>query len=239
MSEGRYVYCIFEGDPITNLGKIGIHGNDVYSIKHNKINAAVSSIPFKEFEPNIENISAHQRVIEEARKFGTTVPVRFGVLIKEEDGVKNLLKKSYSEFTNKISKLRGKDEYGVKVFLQQKNHKIFQEFQTKEIKKLKKDIAASSEGTSYFLKLKLEEAIKNESLKRIEEISQQIHKEISEISTDSCLLNDELDDIILNGAYLINKNQESDFTKKFVRLKNKYKELKFHISGPWAPYSFC
>ncbi len=101
MIKGRYVYCILEGEKKSDIGNIGLFDTSVYTIGHKDLNAIVSVIPFKETQANVDNIVAHQRVVEASRKIGTTLPVRFGVIIKTEDGVKNLLAKSYKDFRSK------------------------------------------------------------------------------------------------------------------------------------------
>src|SRR5437660_11345739 len=103
MIKGRYVYCILEGEKKSDIGNIGLFDGSVYTIGHKDINAIVSTIPFKETQANVDNIIAHQRVVEASRKIGTTLPVKFGVIIKNEEGVKKLLVQSYRDFRSKIT----------------------------------------------------------------------------------------------------------------------------------------
>ena len=82
---------------------------------HRDIGAVVSQIPYVETEASIDNIVAHQRVVEASRKIGTTLPVKFGVIFKKEDGVASLLLKSYDDYRRRLTELEGMDEFGVKV----------------------------------------------------------------------------------------------------------------------------
>lgn len=244
MTDGRYVYCILNSENQKKLGKIGILDTMVYTINHNDISAVVSTMPFKEFEPKIDNIVAHQRVVDTARKIETALPVRFGVIFKGDEGVKRLLKKSYKNFKTKLHYLKDKDEIGIKVLLDKKQiEKIKQSVSdnSDEIKKLKKDISSSGEGTAYFLKMRLDDAIKNEVLQQINKLASQIHKEISDLAVENRLFSNELDNVVLNSAYLINKSDYDNFNKNLELIKKHYKlhNLSFHMSGPWAPYSFC
>jgi hypothetical protein len=244
MINGRYVYCILEGEKIQDIGKIGLFDSNVYTVGHKDINAMVSAIPFKETHANVDNMIAHQRVVEASRKIGTTLPVKFGVMIKTEEGVKKLLTKSYKDFRLKISKFKDKDEFGVKVIFDKNNiEKIKRKVNSNsdEIKKIKKEMSGVGDGTAYFLKMKMDEAIKNETLKKIDKMSGEIHSLLASSADDNCLLKTDLDQVILNAAYLVKKKDQNNFNLKWRELQEKYKSdgLMFHKSGPWAPYSFC
>ena len=221
----------------------GLFDKQIHTVPYKDINAVVSIIPFKEMQPDAETITAHQRVIEESRKQGTTLPVRFGIMFKSDDGVKQMLAKSYKDMTSKITKFRGKDEFGLKIIMDQADLKKFSTASENnlEIKKLKGKIASSGQGAAYFLKMKMDEAIRNETYKRIEKISGYIHSELTNDAQESSILKSDFDQIFLNAAYLIDRKAGDKFHKKLDSLKDEYKSegLIFHLSGPWAPYSFC
>ena len=244
VNDGRYVYCILEAAKIQNLGNIGLFDNDVYTIIHKDIEAVISKAPFKQMNPDADNIIAHQRVVEASRNIGTTLPIRFGIMFKSDDAVKKLLIKSYKEFKSKINKLGAKDEFGLKILIDKSDMKKLElliQDSSDEIKKLKKEITTSGKGATYFLKMRMDEAIKNETFRKIDQLSGEIHHELSKIAYESCLLKADLEQILLNAAYLINKNDREKFNLRLKKLEERYKKhgLIFHSSGPWAPYSFC
>ncbi|SMH71454.1 GvpL/GvpF family gas vesicle protein [Candidatus Nitrosotalea okcheonensis] len=243
MVDGKYLYCVKEGSKNHRFSDAGLFGKQAYIITYKDISAVVSNIPFKEMQPDVENLTAHQRVIEESRSLGTTLPVRFGIMFKTDDGVKKMLVKSYADLKSKIVKLRDKDEFGVKIIMDKSDLKKISLIQhdNQDIEKIKKEILLAGEGTSYFLKMKLDEAIKNQTYKKIDQISGQIHNEITKASEDKCLLKSDFDEIILNASYLVDRDQSTKFHQKIDNLKKKYESAGFifHLSGPWAPYSFC
>jgi len=243
-ADGRYVYCIMEGGENQNLGSIGLFGNQVYTINHIDISAVISKAPFKEMKPDVDNIIAHQRVVEASKNVTTTLPVRFGILFKSEQGVRKLLTKSYNDFKSKINKVKNKEEFGIKLILEKENIRKIQKQiidESEEVKKIKNEISESGKGTAYFLNMRMNEAIKNEVLRKVEELGGEVHRELVSCSVDSCFLKVDLEDVILNAAYLVNKSEINKFDDKLEKLKKKYGThgLIFHRSGPWAPYSFC
>jgi hypothetical protein len=243
MVEGKYLYCILDLKKKHEFGPIGLFDKNAYTLSHKDISAVISSIPFKELQPDINTITAHQRVVEESRNLGTTLPIRFGILFKTEDGIKKMISKSYNEFETKIKNLKDKDEYGLKIIMEKSKlaqlHNLSQE--TPEIKRIKKEMKESGKGTTYFLKMQMDEAIKNEIYKKIDVIGGKVHQELISLSISNCLLKSDLDQVILNAAYLIDKKKIDIFRKKIEDVKKMYAKygLMFHLSGPWAPYSFC
>jgi hypothetical protein len=243
MVDGKYLYCVMEGAQNHHFGDIGLFNNQTYTVSYKDISAVVSNTPFKEMQPDIENITAHQRVVDESRLHGTTLPVRFGIMFKSDEGVKKMLAKSYTELKSKATKLKGRDEFGLKIIMDQSDLKKFTPISqdNPEIKKIKKEISSSGKGTAYFLKMKMDEAIRNETFKKMDQLSGQIHRELTKAAEESCLLKSDFDQIVLNAAYLINRDNTTKFHQKLDSLKKKYESggLMFHLSGPWAPYSFC
>lgn len=242
---GKYVYCIMDGGGKSqNFGKIGLESNEVYTIFHKDISAVVSHITFKEMQPDVDSIITHQKVVENSRSIGTTLPVRFGIMFKSDEGVKQLLVKSYNDFRSKMNKLHGKEEFGIKVIIEKEGMEKIKSTiieNSKDVKKMKKEMSKSGEGESYFIKMRMDESIKNETLQKINEITSQIHSEIADIVHDSAILKSDLQEIVLNTAYLVDKNNITKFNQSIEKIKTRYKKhgLVIHQSGPWAPYSFC
>lgn len=232
-----------DGTQNFTFGKHGLYGKQAYAVPYRDISAVVSNVPFKELQADADGITAHQMVVEESRLQSTSIPVRFGILFKSDENVKQMLTKSYKELKSKIDSLRGKDEFGLKIIIEDSNLRNFSETAqaNAEIRKIKKEMKSAGDGTAYFLKMRMDEAVRNETFKRIEMISTEIHSEIKAFSENSNLLRSDFDQIVLNAAYLIARDQIPRFQKKIEDMRNRYKKegLIFHLSGPWAPYSFC
>jgi hypothetical protein len=242
--DGRYVYCIVDSSKPTQLGNIGLLSSPAYVLVHKDLGAVVSPIPYAEPQASIDNILAHQRVIESARKISTTLPVKFGTIFRKEDGVKTLLSRSYDDYRTKVTKLKGTNEFGVKVLFNKAGMvkmKSFVEKTSPEVLKMRKSLQKSTQGKSYFTRLKMTEAIRSETYKRLDALSSEIHKELSRNCEQSSLLRSEHEQIVLNAAYLVRSSESDAFLTRAADLGRKYAEkgLIVHSSGPWAPYSFC
>jgi hypothetical protein len=213
-------------------------------ICHKDIGAVTSPIAYTEMKPNIDGIVSHQRVVEASRKLGTTLPVKFGVIFRTEDGVRTLLQKQYEDYRSKLTKLTGMDEFGVKVLFNKagmsKTRKSIEET-SPEIIKMQRSLEKSGEGKSYFMKIKMNEAVRNEAYRRLDELSRKIHRELVEVALESSILKSDHEQILLNGAYLVRREDGEKFLEQAARLGREYegRGVIVHSSGPWAPYSFC
>lgn len=247
MVDGRYVYCIMDWEEKKspgNFGNIGISESPVYTIGYKDICAVVSSIPFKQMDSNMNDIVAHQRVVEAAREMATVLPVRFGVILKNDEGIKKLLSTSYKDYSTKIARVRGKDEIGIKVLLGKASLKKIQEQaqeQSSEIQKIKSEMSSAQPGASYFMKLRLQDAVKNETLRKIDQMVGEINRALGSAAEDTKMMKNEVGEIVLNTAYLVDKKKMSEFDSKVKELRDRFESqgMTIHRSGPWAPYSFC
>lgn len=241
--EGRYLYCVTEAVDV-DLGRIGIRNSKVFPVLYKDLVGMVSSIQYEALEASLPDILVHQKVVEACWSKATTLPVRFGVIFKNENGVKQMLAKSYEDYRAKLTKLRNKDEYGAKLIISEQGLKRIKddiESQSEEVGKLKKVVSKSSKGTSYLLKIKMDEALRNETAKSIEELANGVHADLSKAALQSALLKSDHEQIALNGAYLVARSQRSEFEAQVGNVKRRYEKegVGIHLSGPWAPYSFC
>lgn len=242
--DGCYLYCILDDRVDKSLGKVGLLDAEVHGLSYKDVTALVSPIQFKEIDTNLDNILAHQRVVELSRGMGTTLPVKFGIIFRNEGGVSSLLSKSYDDYRAKLTRLKDKDEFGIKVILNDVGLKRIRTEvanESRDIGKIRKDVTKAKRGTSYLLNIKMEEALRNETYRKIDSVSREIHRELSEASVDNVPLKSEHDQIILNAAYLVDRVDAQKFQKKVEATRKAFEKegLVIHVSGPWAPYSFC
>lgn len=244
MPEGKYLYCILDGEGKQSFGRIGINGKSVYTIPYDGLSAIVSDVPFKEIEPRVNDITAHQEAVETARRMGTVLPIRFGTIFKTEDAVIKVLRSSHKNLVAKLTRFKDRHEFGVKILVEKTSMEKFERLvqdESAEARKIRQKISAKSPGTSYLLKLQLNDIIRNETLRRIDRTCEEIHQRLAAVAEDNRLLKTELEQILLNASYLVHKNRTDSFYRTLDKLKPEYEPqgFMFHVGGPWAPYSFC
>jgi hypothetical protein len=128
-SNGVYVYCITEGDPVEWAADADALRR-VYSIAGHGLIAVVSGVPLAEFGEralprHLEDASwlerearAHERVIERVMEGRTVLPMKLCTIFRSEARVRELLETRREEFHRALARLQGREEWEMKVFHQ-------------------------------------------------------------------------------------------------------------------------
>lgn len=253
-----YLYCIT--DKVSKLKEIENLVDKPYFIYYQGIYAIVNKVNESEFgEENLKRnladlewikvkASIHEKAIEGVMKNTCVIPFKFATIFNTEDNLKTMLSQHLEEFKDIFKKLEDKEEWGVKIYcdLEKLKEVIIQE--DGEISKLDKEINSSSTGKAYLLKKKKEELLNLAVNKKLNEYGQVSFDRLKEKSTEvriNKLLPKEVternDEMILNSAFLINKDKTEDFLNIVENFRTKYtdKGLFFDCTGPWPPYNFC
>ena len=78
-----------------------------------------------------------------------------------------------------------------------------------EIVKMRRSLEKSRQGKSYFTRLKMNEAIRAEAYRKIDELSREIHRELAKSSQENSILKSDHEQIVLNAAYLVRRAKET------------------------------
>ncbi len=265
--DGLYLYCVrdkTEGDNIFPIKGIDGHG-DVFTLSFCEFEVVVSGVSLQEFESEAIKIKAqedlnwikekaviHERVIEQAmikdNKNLGLIPMGFGTIFKEEASLRETLDKNHEKIKHVLDNIRGKQEWGVKVYLNDK--KIFEKNikeKSEVLREKEREMASLPEGMAFFMEEELKEMIdkeKNEELNNITGFFFEILRKHAVDSAKNKLLEKELTGIskpmVLNAAYLISDEKKEGFTNEAERLKLEIKAEGFGLeySGPWPAYNF-
>lgn len=260
MADGLYLYCIREKTDVEKMFSTkGIDGkNEVLVLPHRELEAVVSKVPMEEFNGR-ENLNwikekavIHEQVIEGAMKkdsgFLSLIPMRFGIVFKNETGLKASLDKNYSKIIDVLKKIRGKQEWGLKIYLGNKG-KFVDEVKRKSalIKTKEAQMNLLPEGAAYFMEEELKDIVSKEINKELDGVAKSIFEDLKVCAADAVkckILQKELtgikDDMVLNAAYLVSEEKVEDFKKEVEDLDQKICKDGFSVkySGPWPAYNF-
>jgi len=251
---GLYLYGIADADVQTELGRIGIEENAVYTIPHTGLSAIVHDSPLEPYKSDDEEVvkiwvKTHQHVIDVAEeKFGTVIPFGFDRIIKPEEKVpakdvlNNWMADEFDSLKEKIERIRGKKEYGVQIFYipSVMSEKIVAE--SEEIKKIKDEMDSKSPGVAYMYKQKLEIAIKKEMESRMvsyfKDFYERIKKHVVEIRVEKTKRTDAKDmQMIMNLSCLVAMDKYKELGAELEEIDNE-EAFSVRFTGPWPAYSF-
>jgi len=229
---GKYLYCILEGTELEPINLSGI-GSDsqIYTISYKDLLAVVSDTEKFIFDPTHENALAHEEVISEVMKSTTVVPMSFGNVFNSEEDIKVLLESVYDEIKDVLKKVAGKIELGVKAFWD------YDEIM-KEIKAENQELA-NLEQADYQFQMRIGQEVAQLVDEKKAYYITEIIEPLNELAIASKENRTVGDRMILNAAFLIERDVEEEFDVKVNEIYERFKdELKFKYTGPWPPYNF-
>jgi hypothetical protein len=206
-----YIYGIVNGKVNQSFSATGIgnRGDLVYCIPYKDVTAIVSNTPFQEYDPTEDNTLAHEKVIQEILKSDLDIaPMRFCTILKDKDAIFELCQSCYMPFKKNIMRIRGKQEFSVKTFL--------------ETKKLLDEVKSPTELVTASQK------IATELYNRLKEIA--FDDVLEEQSTKEMIFNGSF--LIHKDKVRTFYEEITEFDKQYTD------KLKIRISGPTAPYNF-
>jgi Gas vesicle synthesis protein GvpL/GvpF len=238
-NEGKYVYCIIKSERPLSFGPlgIGVEPADVYTILFQDIAAIVSTTPMVVQDPTRDNVLAHQRVNETVMQHHTVIPMSFGTVFKTDHDIIELLRSAYDAFSDVLSKMQGKVEFGLKVLWDREQ--IIREIEEEEedIRRLKGEIS-SQKGSTYFARMQYGRLIDAALQARSEHYVTEVFQALRDVSVASRSNKPIGDRMIMNAAFLVTRDSETAFDSRVKDIGQRYDKLTFKYTGPWPPYNF-
>ncbi len=118
MSSNLYTYGIIEQGPL-DVDVKGVDGSEpITTVDYRSLSAVVSEIETMEPDRADENATAHDEVLRAVLQSDggrTVVPMRFGMVFKNENALKNVLRNGRVAFRRSLNDLDGMVELGVKL----------------------------------------------------------------------------------------------------------------------------
>jgi len=238
---GRYVYGIIEAKQPLSFGKMGIGGagEPVYTVNFQEIAAVVSKTSVYIFDPTRENALAHEHVIETVMKTHTIIPMSFGTVFRTDDDIREVLRSIFVSLKDVLKQMENKLEFGLKVNWDR--DRIIEELKDadEEIRQFHQEITRKHLQSTYFARMQLGRMID----KALSERSAQYVRDIYEALRNVCVASRDNkpigDKMIMNAAFLVERDREAEFDGAVNKIAKFYGELlNFKYTGPWPPYNF-
>lgn len=251
---GFYLYGVV--DPAIRLSG-NLQGVDpdhkVFLLEGSELAAIVSRVSLDEFgeEPLRENLNdagwleekarAHEQVLEVLLESTTVVPMRLCTIFSGEKQVREMLGRERAALLDSLSRLEGKAEWGVKVFVA-----------SGALERAAAERAGGGPderqpGAAYMAR-KREEARAREGAQEIgDQWAQQIHERLAQEASEALLnplqrreVSGHDGEMLLNGVYLIEDAEVDRFRELVEDLQQDYREreVAIELTGPWPAYNF-
>jgi hypothetical protein len=241
VAEGKYVYCIIKSTEPRSFGPIGIGGrhDEVHTVHYEDLAAVVSNSPIKVYDPTRENALAHEQVNETVMREFTVLPMAFGALFRTQQDIIELLRGTGDALRDVFTKMEGKLEFGLKVNWDREKVIAELEKENEEIRNLKEQITSRTSGSTYFARMQLGRLVEAALAEQAELYVHDIYAELRHSAVASRANKNIGDKMIMNAAFLVEREREQDFDQKIKEIASRYEgKLAFKYSGPWPPYNF-
>lgn len=234
LSKGLYAYCIIDREYLDDDRLVQMDG--IFPVQYQDISAIVSSTSESSLQPTKKNIMRHQNVVSRMQGSFTVAPLRFGMVFKDKEEVEKLLQDKYADIKKVLHKIRGRVEFGLRLFW---HHDAFiEEIGTRKIEDLKKKYQ-SGNTDRYITAIELGRFIESLINQKREEYIKEIYDPLRDMADESLLNSIIGEKMVFNAAFLVKENLTQQFDDAVNRLQDQYKsKFLFKYSGPWPPYNF-
>jgi predicted nucleic acid-binding protein len=244
-ASATYVFAITRPDPAPMLDDIqGIDDARVRAVAEGGLAAIACDVSLDEFgeqplQENLEKLDwlektarVHDLVVRLVAQQVTTAPLRMATIYRDDGAVCELLRGIAGPATEVLTRLDGRDEWGVKLYAVQESAEPEPE--------------RSGSGADYLRRRRSALTSRQDSAQHAAEDAARIYAQLSEASADARAhrpqdpqLSGIAAPMLLNGAFLVDRSAAEDFSRTVKELADTHPNLRFTLTGPWPPYSFA
>lgn len=226
-----------------DAGVLRVFGDDVQLVGSGGLAAVVSEVPLSEFGEEVlparlndrswleATARDHDDVVQRLLAVTTVIPLRFGSIHRDRAAVERFLDERRDAFAATLDRLRGRVELGVKVWARTERDAA-------------REGPAPSTGREYLERRRRERDETATAAARLDERLRAVHERLLDVAEAGVLnrphpreLTGVADEMVLNAAYLVAAGDET-LAGEVDRLRSDNPDLRFDLTGPWAPYNF-
>jgi hypothetical protein len=238
---GRYIYGVIAGGVpvVTVRSNLGGSVEEVYAVEYRDLAAVVSRTPVFLLDPTRENALAHEHVIETVMKTHTIVPMSFGTVFRTDEDVRQVLRSIYPALRGVLEQVAGKVEFGLKATWDR--DRIIEELKSEhsEIRRFHQELTRRNLQSTYFARVQLGRMIDKALAELAADYIRAVYEGLRGVCVGSRDGRPIGDKMILNAAFLIEKEREAEFEAAVHRVAHTCGDrLNFKYTGPWPPYNF-
>lgn len=259
-----YLYCVLESGSAAQrlLAERRVPGmapaEPLFPIETAGLVAAVSRVPAATFGEEPLNallaelprlaplVVQHEETVRALLPVAPALlPMTFGAIYRGPERVLALLRERGSEFHRLLKRLRGRQEWGLKVFADPARLLEAAEAASEELCRLEEETLRSGPGRAYLIGKRRERLIAGEADRLLRQLLQEIEDRLATLAVSirrdqPISAEKEAVPLVLKSAFLVDVGAAERFRGLAGELAHEFgaRGLALDVSGPWAPYSF-
>jgi hypothetical protein len=225
--------------------RTGVDGEEPRLVVHGELAAVVGTVSEQGFDeqalaaamddlPRIERLArAHHGVIAEAAEAGPVAPLRLATVYRDDAAVARMLAERSSDLAAVLERVRGRREWGVKVYVDAKAEAPAAE-----------PAAEDRPGTSYLLRRRAQRDRGVAAAERARRVADTLDAALAAVAQSAirlkiqdARLSGRTQDMVLNATYLVDTAAEEDFRAVLAGIEGDGATVA--VTGPWPPFSFA
>lgn len=233
-----YVYGLADGDKLPELGH-GVGGGAVSSQPAGPMTVLVSKVPPGPVAQTRRNMIAHTSVLERAIAATDVLPVRFGTVAPDAAALARCVAANADGFRQALRDIRGHVELGLKASW--RDGVVFNEIVSADadLCRLRDRLRARPANETYYERVELGRRVEAALAARRAAETAAIVAELAPLAERDTELRTLDDDMILNRAFLVRRENEAAFDQRIQAVAERHAErVDFRYVGPVPPYNF-
>ena len=237
---GLYVYGVTRAGGGPAPSHSGVGDLPVQRVERGPVAALVTEVPGQTVPGRAKNLTAHTEVLREAMDAGTVLPMRFGVLMPDEDTLRHdLLEMREPWLTEMLEALDGRVEMTVSAMYREEV--LLHEVVTQDAKigALRERIRGKPPAATHFERIRLGELVAAAVDARRKADAASIMGPLVPLA-DAHVPSDPLHEhMVVNAAFLVRRDALGEFDAAVERVSRERAErMHFKLTGPLPPFSF-
>ena len=235
-----YVYGVLPASDQARVSVGGVEGAQVRTVEHGGLAALVSTVEADALAAAHE-LRAHWRVLEEASKATTVLPVRFGTVMEGDDAVRErVLEANAAGLTKLLDELAGRVQLNVKGDYDEERLLSTVVREVPAVATLRERVQKVSDSAGYYDRIRLGELVAAEVARRSEDDTALALARLEPLSVATDVGQPHSPDAAFNLAFLVEGSGVDAFSEAVGRLRAELGErVTLRYVGPLPPYSFA
>ncbi len=232
-------------------------GAPLFAIEAGGLVAAVSLVSAAQFDeapladlladlPRLTPLAVrHENAVHAlAEAADAVVPVTFGAIYRDAGAVVRLLSDGAAQFRALLDRVRGRQEWGVKLFAEPAALEQAAAAESEELRRIDAELAVASPGRAYLLAKSRERVVAREAELLGAVLAEDVLRRLALLSRDTRVDEPALAGgapwLLLKAAFLVENEGAERFLAEAGTTERECaaRGLALQCSGPWAPYSF-
>jgi hypothetical protein len=235
-----YVYGVMAARDQAAISVGGVEKAEVRTVEHGGLAALVSTLEADALAAARE-VRAHWRVLEEASKSATVLPVRFGTVMEGDDAVRRrLLEPNGEALTGLLAELAGRVQLNVSGDYDEDGllREIVRASPT--IAALRERVKKVSETAGYYDRIKMGELVATEVGRRREEDTALALERLEPLAATARVEEPSTPNAAFKLAFLVESGAVDKFSEAVGKLREELGgRVALRYVGPLPPYSFA